>query len=113
MIFILGGYIWCAVAGLFSALATVMIKISASHSEPSIAIKLYWLAGAMACYVAGFGAYRLALAKIDITVAYPVMTIVTMTLIAFAGRLIFGEELSVYKVIGMLLLCVSCVLLTK
>lgn len=113
MMFILGGYIWCAVAGLFSALATVMIKISATHSEPGMAIKLYWLAGAMACYVAGFGAYRLALAKTDITVAYPIMTIVTMTLIAFAGRLIFGEALSVNKVVGIILLCISCALLTK
>lgn len=113
MILIFGGYIWCAVAGLFSALATVMIKISASHTEPDMAVKLYWLGGAMACYVAGFGAYRLALAKTDITVAYPVMTIVTMTLIAFAGHLIFGEALSSNKLIGMVLLCISCVLLTK
>lgn len=113
MIITLGGYIWCAAAGLFSALATVMLKMSSSHSEPGMAIKLYWLAGAMTSYVAGFGAYRLALAKTDITVAYPMMTIVTMTLIAFAGRLIFGEALSVSKVIGIMLLGISCVLLTK
>ena len=113
MIITLGGYIWCAAAGLFSALATVMLKISSNHSEPGMAVKLCWLAGAMTSYVAGFGAYRLALAKTDITVAYPMMTIVTMTLIAFAGRLIFGEALSVSKAIGIVLLCISCVLLTK
>lgn len=113
MIITLGGYIWCAAAGLFSALATVMLKLSSSGSASGTAIKLYWLAGAMTSYVAGFAAYRLALAKTDISVAYPVMTIVTMTLIAFAGRLIFGEMLSLNKVIGIILLGISCVLLTK
>lgn len=113
MIFAFGGYVWCAAAGLCSALATLMIKLSVGGSDTGGWIKLYWLAGAAACYLAGFGAYSQALTKLEITIAYSMMTAVTMSLVACAGWLMLGESISGYKVSGMLLLCVACVLMSK
>jgi small multidrug resistance pump len=90
-----------------------MIKLSINESGSVGWIKLCWMAGAAACYVTGFGAYSLALAKLPITTAYPVMTAVTMSLVSAAGWLVLGESISGYKISGMLLLCVACVLLSK
>lgn len=113
MILTFAGYFWCAAAGLCSALATVMMKLSVNQHDAAGWTKLYWLAGAAASYVFGFGAYSQALAKLEITVAYPVMTAVTMSLVAFAGSLLLGESINGYKVSGMLLLCAGIVLLSK
>lgn len=113
MIIAFGGYILCAAAGLCSALATLMIKLSVNDSSSLGWIKICWLAGAATCYVAGFGAYSLSLAKLPITTAYPAMTAVTMTLVSAAGWLVLGESISGHKISGMLLLCVACVLISK
>jgi multidrug transporter EmrE-like cation transporter len=106
-------YAWCGVAGLCSALATVMMKISATQPAADGWLKLCWLAGAVAFYVVGFGAYNLTLAKLEITVAYPMMTAVTMSIVAVAGCLVLGESINGYKVSGMLMLCAGAVLLSK
>jgi small multidrug resistance pump len=113
MLFTFAGYAWCAAAGLCGALATVMMKISANHHAAGGWIKLYWLAGAAACYVVGFGAYSQALAKLEMTVAYPLMTAVTMSIVACAGCLLLGESITGYKVAGMVLLCAAVVLMSK
>jgi small multidrug resistance pump len=47
------------------------------------------------------------------TVAYPVMTALTMLLVACSGTMLLGEPMGISKLAGMLLLCVACMLLTK
>jgi small multidrug resistance pump len=72
-----------------------------------------WLAAAVGCYAVGFVACGQALGKLQMTVAYPVMTAVTMTLIAVQGVVVLGEAITLTKPAGMVLLCVACLLLSK
>jgi small multidrug resistance pump len=107
------GYAWCIGAGSCSAIATLMIKISSNQPAGWGLIKLSWLAAAAASYAVGFVAYSQALAKLQMTVAYPVMTALTMLLVACSGTMLLGEPMGLSKLAGMLLLCVACMLLTK
>lgn len=69
--------------------------------------------------VAGFALYALSavlwilvLAKVDLSVAYPIVGlgfVVTMV----AGHLLFGEPLTLMRVAGTLLVCVGIVLVTS
>lgn len=113
MMYVWVGYAWCAGAGLCSAVATLLIKMSSNQPAGWGLVRLSWLAAAAASYAIGFVAYSQALAKLQMTVAYPVMVAITMLLIAFTGFVLLGEPIGVSKLGGMLLLCVACVLLTN
>lgn len=105
------GYAWCLVSSLFSALATYLIKRSTLGGADWTLARLGWLAGAGGSYVLGFACYALALQRLQMSVAYPVMTGFTMMLVASAGWLLLGESLTVARIGGMLLLALGVWLL--
>lgn len=107
------GYAWCAAASLFSALATYLIKVSTHHGPDWNLLRLFWLGSACGSYVLGFVAYSLALQKLQISIAYPVMTAITMVLVAAIGALALGEQITPAKAAGMLLLAGGAFLLAR
>jgi small multidrug resistance pump len=106
------GYAWCLISSLFSALATYLIKRAMGGAEWNLA-RLVWLSGAGGSYVLGFACYALALQRLQMSLAYPVMTGFTMLLVACAGWLVLGESLTPVKAGGMLLLALGAWLLTR
>jgi len=107
------GYLWCAIASLFSAMATFLLKKSSGHGSYTDIVKLTWLASAAGSYIVGFFCYGQALSRLEMTVAYPVMTAFTVAVVAIFGAQLLGETLSLSKIAGMLMLCAACWLMTR
>lgn len=100
----LTGYLWCALAALASALATYLIKLSNQHADGWSLERLLWLGAACATYGAGFVCYSVALRKLDMSLAYPVMTGFAMTMVAVIGYAALNEPMTASKLTGMLLI---------
>ncbi|MYM26330.1 EamA family transporter [Duganella sp. FT135W] len=100
----IAGYLWLVLASVASAAATFLIKMSSQTGDGINLARLMWLGGAGSTYVLGFVCYSLALAKLEISVAYPFMTAVTIVMVTLLGSQLLHEALSPMKVLGLLLI---------
>lgn len=107
------GYLWCAAAGFSSALATLFLKFAGQHAADWNVTRLAWLGAAALTYMTGFVTYSFALQKLDMNLAYPVMTAVAMAMVAALGFAALGEQLSLSKVVGMVLVALGAVALSR
>lgn len=113
MTFSIAGFLWCALAGAASALASLLIKFSNNAGADWTITKLAWLGAACGVYGLGFIAYSVALRKLDISLAYPVMTAVAMAMVALAGVLVLNETLTGWKLTGMVMVAAGAFALTR
>jgi len=107
------GYLWCALAALASAAATLLIKLSSHAGADWNLTRLAYLGGACGTYGLGFICYSVALQKMQISLAYPVMTAITMTLVAATGALALHEPMTASKVIGLALIAAGAFALAR
>jgi multidrug transporter EmrE-like cation transporter len=107
------GFLWCAVAALASAMATFLIKLSNQHGADWNVLRIAFMGGAGATYVLGFFCYSLALQKLDMSLAYPVMTGIAMTMVAVLGIAALDEPLSATKVAGMVMIALGAFALSR
>jgi len=102
-------------SGTCSASASILLRIAARvDNDPSLFATggrplLYRLA-AIAAYGAGFGLYALALKRVELSVAYPLMVAVTILEILVFG-VVAGEAVSPRIVAGAGFLLISVLLL--
>ena len=107
------GYFWCALASVASAAATFLIKLSSQHGAGLNLMRLVYLGGACGAYGLGFICYAAALSRMQITLAYPVMTAITMMMVAAMGCFLLQESLTPAKIIGMLLVTTGAFVLAR
>lgn len=107
------GFLWCALAALASATATLLIKLSSQQGADWNVVRLAYLGGAGATYALGFVFYSVALQKLDMSLAYPVMTGVAMAAVAVFGIAILGESFTASKMVGMLLIVAGAIALAR
>lgn len=107
------GFLWCAVAALASAMATFLIKLSNNHGADWNVLRIAFMGGAGATYVLGFFCYSVALQKLDMSLAYPVMTGIAMTMVAVLGIAALDEPLSATKVAGMVMIALGAFALSR
>jgi multidrug transporter EmrE-like cation transporter len=96
--------------------ATYLIKAShiAHQSEGFWSIsKLLYLGSAIAAYGLGFIFYTFALKRLAMSLAYPVMTAITLLIIAIVGVLVLNEDMTTTKILGMLLIATGAFFLTR
>lgn len=58
-----------------------------------------WILGGLACYVVSVGVWILALSRVPVSVAYPMLS-VGYVVNAVAAWLLFGESLTAQKLVG-------------
>lgn len=107
------GYLWCALAALASAGATFLIKLSNQHAADWNLVRLAFLGGAGFTYALGFVFYSIALQKLDMSLAYPVMTGIAMAAVAAIGFAALDEPLTTSKMIGMALIALGAFALSR
>lgn len=107
------GYLWCALAAVASAAATFLIKMSSQNGSGLSLVRLLWLGGAGGAYALGFVCYAVALEKLQMSLAYPVMTAITMLLVALLGSIALQESLSLSKIAGFLLITAGAFVLSR
>ena len=81
-----------------SALAAVL---------PRVAFNLYIIAG-LATLVFSMGLHLMALSRVDLSFAYPFLSI-SYILVLIAGYFLFGEDINYYRIAGVALICVGTV----
>jgi small multidrug resistance pump len=111
--FNLAGLGWCALAGLASAMATYLIKMSHQGGDDWTVGRILWLGGAVATYALGFIFYSGALKRLNMSLAYPLMTATTMVLVTALGVVLLSETLSTTKVAGLALLAAGAFLVVR
>jgi small multidrug resistance pump len=107
------GIMWCALASLASAAATYLIKMSGSAGEGFSLARLAWLGAACGAYGMGFVAYAFALQRLQISLAYPVMTAITIAMVALIGYFALQEPLGMTRLAGIALVTAGAFLVAR
>ncbi|HEJ0181562.1 TPA: EamA family transporter [Citrobacter koseri] len=94
------GIIYIIISGLCSALAGAMLKLGA-HRKPYVSLLDFWPhASAVGFYFVGFVFYFLALSRMSLTVAYPIMVSSAILFVMFMGSIWFSEPITTTKIVG-------------
>jgi multidrug transporter EmrE-like cation transporter len=110
----------------FNTLAQVMMKsglnaignISSNNGASNILIMLLHFAqsplivGGVLCFVFSLSLWLMALSKLDLSVAYPMMSLGYVTTAVF-GYLILGESFSLSKIIGICVIIMGVYLVSR
>lgn len=107
------GYLWCGGAAIASAVSTLLMKLAGQHGSDWNMARIMLLGSACASYGLGFICYSIALQKLQISLAYPMMTAITLTLITLTGYLALQEPLSAAKLAGILLVGAGTFMLAR
>jgi multidrug transporter EmrE-like cation transporter len=107
------GFLWCGGAALASALASLLIKFSNQAGSDWNVARLTWLGAACATYALGFVSYTVALQKLDMSLAYPIMTGIAIAFVALIGYVALNEAITPAKIAGMVLVAAGAFLLSR
>lgn len=106
-----------------TALAQVLLKMGMSAPAIQQAMSsgmrsVYWLAltspliwGGMICFGASAGLWLLVLGKLEVSMAYPLISL-GVVLTTLAGIFLLGESLSLYKTLGVALIVAGVLVLS-
>lgn len=96
-------WLYLALAIILEVMGTTSMKLSEGFSKivPSIAMMLL--------YIASLAALTMALKKIEMSIAYAIWAGIGTALIALIGVVLFKEELSLLKVISIVLIIAGVV----
>lgn len=116
-LFIFGGVLLNAVAQLFLKAGTnelgELAKLKGNLIEIVVKIVFeYHIFAGLVCYVLSVGIWIVALSKVPVSVAYPLLSI-GYVLNAVAAWYLFGEVLSTQKIIGIAIIIIGVYILTK
>ena len=78
---------------------------------PKVALNPFVIGG-MACYAVSIGLWLLVLSRVEVSAAYPFLS-VGYIIAAIAGYWLFGENLSLVRVLGIVLICGGVVLVSR
>ena len=70
---------------------------------------IFW---GLACYVASFAVWLIVLSRVEVSMAYPLLSIGYIVTAVF-GYYFWGESLGIYKIMGIFLICAGVVLMFK
>lgn len=82
---------------------------------PSIAWRMAtspWVMGGLVIYVSGIFFWLLALNRVDLSYAYPFASL-SYVLIFLSSWLLLGEQITLPRVMGMLVICLGVVLVAR
>ena len=71
----------------------------------------YIIAG-LICYVISFGLWMLVLSRVEVSFAYPFLSI-GYIITAAIGYYYFGETLNIYRILGLCLICIGVMFVAK
>ena len=114
------GYLFLALALVLNATANVLLKIGATRlgglDAPDLAGRLitnYHLLAGLSLFALNVVFYLLALTRLNLSIAYPIMMAGGVVIIVAASVLLLQEALTIRQVVGLLLLIVGIVLVAE
>ncbi|MGE5422383.1 MAG: DMT family transporter [Ignavibacteriales bacterium] len=106
-------YLLLALAIVFNALANIVLKwamrgqAGVNETGASIIKGLltnYWAWGGIALFGLAFVLYSVVLTKINLSIAYPVMTSMGLVIISIVSVLTFKEVITSWQLVGLVLI---------
>jgi small multidrug resistance pump len=114
------GYLFLTFALLLNATANVLLKIGATRlgglDEPNLAGRLitdYHLLAGLSLFALNVVFYVLALTRLNLSVAYPIMMAGGVVIVVAVSVLLLHEALTIRHAIGLFLLIVGIVLVAE
>jgi multidrug transporter EmrE-like cation transporter len=114
------GYVFLALALTLNALANVLLKIGATRlgplGEPDLIARLltnYQLLSGLGLFALNVVLYTLALTRLDLSVAYPIMVAGGVIIVVSVSVLFLQEAVSGRQMLGLLLLILGIVLVAE
>jgi len=104
---------------VFNALANILIKAGVRGGQDSLltTLKAKWLSpfimGGILSFALALAAYSYVLSKMNLSVAYPIMTGAGFMLIAIASCLFFKEMITLLQIMGFILIMLGIWLLVR
>ena len=71
-----------------------------------------WFIGGMACYAVSIVVWMLVLGKVEVSLAYPLLSI-GYVIAAVIGYFFLGEHVTTYRILGIAIICVGIVVLSR
>ena len=111
-------YFWLALSALCSVIASVALKVGAHNATgnegalPTFSALLPY-AIAIGSYGMGFGLYALALRKLELSLAYPLMVAISIAGVVAYGVFFGNEEVTSVRVIGATLIAIGIFFLNR
>lgn len=112
-------WIALSIGVVLNALANILIKAAMTRLRPGSGFDLARTAlsepllyAGVAAFAAALVGYAYALSRIQLSIAYPVMTSLGLVIVAVASARLFGESYDVRKTAGTLLVIAGVALLT-
>ncbi|NMU89195.1 ligand-binding protein SH3 [Achromobacter ruhlandii] len=111
-------YFWLALSALCSVIASVALKVGAHNAMNSEGVLrtfggLLPYAIAIGAYGMGFGLYALALRKLELSLAYPLMVAISIAGVVAYGIFFGNEAVTSVRVIGAVLIAVGIFFLSR
>lgn len=113
-------YLFLGLALTLNAAANILLKLGAARlgslSDPQLLGRVltnYLLLGGLALFAGNVVFYIAALARLDLSVAYPVMTAGGVLIVVSVSVPFLRESLSAAQLVGMSLLVLGIVLVTR
>jgi spermidine export protein MdtJ len=115
-------WIALAFAIVFNAAANVMIKVGVRHVSHPLpdagpplrrALQEPYLYFGVISFGAALAVYSLALTKLDLSIAYPLMTSLGLIFVAAASIILFGESFGATKTAGTVLIMAGITLVAR
>jgi multidrug transporter EmrE-like cation transporter len=101
---------------VYAALATtglIVLRSSLEGATVAEGLRMPDVYLGAACYAASFGTFLLALRQFDVLTVFPVFSGVAYASVAVAAATILGEDLGTSRLLGLALVGVGVILLTR
>lgn len=106
----MSGYLFLALAFVLNSLGTVFVKMHAVHGFKSAGniVTLFlgnvFFLGALLMFALNLVSYSLALSRLPLSVAYPVMTVASFIIVNTFSYFYFKETITAMQVVGYVLI---------
>ncbi len=101
------------------ALRKTMLSVGALPASASEIVKFVlsvalnpWFIGGMACYVLSIGGWLLVLAKIEVSIAYPLLSI-GYVITAIIGYFYLSENVGPSRLAGIVIICIGIFVISR
>lgn len=106
------GYTISSVAGLI-ILKHAVGRVSFAAGSPWVLSDLGMLLAGAVLYVGGFALWLLVLARVELSVAYPIAVGLTLVFTTLASTLLFSEVVTTFRLVGIVLVFIGIVVITR
>jgi len=109
-------YIFIAISILLGVIGQIVLKLGSSSVSTSSVLSIFssflnpYIIGGLFCYGVSAFFWVLALTRLDLSTAYPLLSI-SYVLVTLSAYFFLGESLNIYKIVGITIIILGVILM--